>query len=234
MAYVELGMWEILDVLRRVQRGEAKSAIARVTGRTRPTIRRYLKVAAKLGWEPGGVEPDEALAARVAQRLRPGPPETAEGSAVVALLAPHREQLHRYATQQCGFQYRRRITVLYSVVHEQLETFLARARERERPVPRFVERTLRAFLGCGILAHGFVRIPARPAATTVSSPSPARAAASAPRAAGGAGRHGRPPRRPGGARGAWSIWLPPSWARGAVPVADPPGARLSRSSSWRR
>ena len=29
MAYVELGMWEILDVLRRVQRGEAKAAIAR-------------------------------------------------------------------------------------------------------------------------------------------------------------------------------------------------------------
>jgi transposase len=145
MAYVELGMWEILDVLRRVQRGEAKSAIARVTGRTRPTIRRYLKVAAKLGWEPGDVEPDEALAARVAQRLRPGPPETAAGSAVAALLAPHREQLrtwlapesgdrglrlskvhvllrrqgvsvaysslHRYATEQCGFQHRRRITV---------------------------------------------------------------------------------------------------------------------------
>jgi hypothetical protein len=49
-------------------------------------------------------------------------------------------------------------TVLYTVVREQLETFLARARARERPVPRFVERELRAFLGCGILAHGFVRL----------------------------------------------------------------------------
>jgi hypothetical protein len=48
--------------------------------------------------------------------------------------------------------------VLYSVVRGQLETFLARARERERPVPRFVERELRAFLACGILAHGFVRV----------------------------------------------------------------------------
>jgi len=44
--------------------------------------------------------------------------------------------------------------VLYTVVREQLETFLTRARERDRPVPRFVERELRAFLGCGILAHG--------------------------------------------------------------------------------
>ena len=57
-------MWEILDVLRRVQRGEPKAAIERATGRTRKTIRRYLKVAAQLGWEPGAVEPDEALAAR--------------------------------------------------------------------------------------------------------------------------------------------------------------------------
>ncbi len=44
------------------------------------------------------------------------------------------------------------------MVREHLETFLARARERERPVPRFVERELRAFLACGILAHGFVRV----------------------------------------------------------------------------
>jgi hypothetical protein len=49
-------------------------------------------------------------------------------------------------------------TVLYTVVREQLETFLARARERERPVPRFVERELRRYLECGILAHGFLRV----------------------------------------------------------------------------
>jgi hypothetical protein len=44
------------------------------------------------------------------------------------------------------------------VVQAELETFLARAEARERPVPRFVERELRGFLGCGILAHGFVRV----------------------------------------------------------------------------
>jgi hypothetical protein len=44
------------------------------------------------------------------------------------------------------------------VVQQEIETFLARARERERPVPRFVERELRAFLHCGVLAHGFVRV----------------------------------------------------------------------------
>ncbi len=49
-------------------------------------------------------------------------------------------------------------SVLYGVVQSELESFLARARERERPMPRFVERELRRFLGCGILAHGFVRV----------------------------------------------------------------------------
>jgi hypothetical protein len=43
---------------------------------------------------------------------------------------------------------------LYGVVSEHLETFLSRQRERERPVPHFVERELRAFLDCGVLAHG--------------------------------------------------------------------------------
>ena len=46
----------------------------------------------------------------------------------------------------------------YGVVQAELETFLARAQARERPVPRFVERELRGFLRCRILAHGFVRV----------------------------------------------------------------------------
>ena len=45
-------------------------------------------------------------------------------------------------------------SVLFAVVAEQLETFLARQRERDRLVPRFVERELRSFLACGILAYG--------------------------------------------------------------------------------
>jgi hypothetical protein len=49
-------------------------------------------------------------------------------------------------------------TVLYRTVQHHLETFLASARDRGRVVPRFVERELRAFLTCGILAHGFLRV----------------------------------------------------------------------------
>ena len=49
-------------------------------------------------------------------------------------------------------------TVLYNVVAGYLETFLTRQRERDRVVPRFVEQELRAFLDCGVLARGFLRV----------------------------------------------------------------------------
>jgi len=49
-------------------------------------------------------------------------------------------------------------SILYRIVAENLETFLSRQWERDRPVPRFVERELRLFLNCGIPALGF---PAR-------------------------------------------------------------------------
>jgi hypothetical protein len=49
-------------------------------------------------------------------------------------------------------------TLLYQVVTEQLETFLSRQQERDRPVPRFVEEEFRSFLDCGVLARGFLRL----------------------------------------------------------------------------
>ena len=49
-------------------------------------------------------------------------------------------------------------TLLYQTVRDELEPFLARARERGQPAPRFIEQELRAYLRCGILAHGFLRL----------------------------------------------------------------------------
>jgi len=49
-------------------------------------------------------------------------------------------------------------TLLYRVVRDELEPFLARARELGAPVARFVEREIRAYLDCGILANGFLRV----------------------------------------------------------------------------
>jgi hypothetical protein len=71
-------------------------------------------------------------------------------------------------TQQKGFiicdassEYRPRNpeeNPLYGVVSDHLESFLARQQERDHPVPRFVERELRSFLDCGVLANGFLRV----------------------------------------------------------------------------
>jgi hypothetical protein len=48
--------------------------------------------------------------------------------------------------------------VLYQVLQEHMETFMARLKEGEGANwPGFVERELRAFLDCGILARGFCR-----------------------------------------------------------------------------
>lgn len=61
------------------------------------------------------------------------------------------------------FSYERRApeqSALYRVVQQHLESFLAHAREADESssgLPRFVERELRGFLRCGILAHGFAR-----------------------------------------------------------------------------
>jgi hypothetical protein len=49
-------------------------------------------------------------------------------------------------------------TLLYQVIAEELESFVTNARERGEPVARFVERELRTYLECGVLAHGFLRV----------------------------------------------------------------------------
>ena len=41
---------------------------------------------------------------------------------------------------------------------EHLEGFIMSSRDRDAPVARFVERELRAYLECGVLAHGFLRL----------------------------------------------------------------------------
>jgi hypothetical protein len=60
-------------------------------------------------------------------------------------------------------EYRRRVperTLLHRIVSEHLEPFLARVAESAggRGLPRFVERELRAYLKCGVLEHGFIRV----------------------------------------------------------------------------
>lgn len=93
MAYQEHGMQEIFEVLRRAHLGHAKATIARVTGRGRRTVRRWIEVAVELGWTPSSA-PDEALAVAVLERCRPGRPS--EPGETSELLEARREQLVKW------------------------------------------------------------------------------------------------------------------------------------------
>jgi transposase len=94
MAYQEYGMWEILDILKRRYRKESQGHIARATGRSTKTVRRYLRKAEKYGWT-GDSPPDEALAQRVAAALSPGP-AAGENSVVAKKLWPHRGDIQHW------------------------------------------------------------------------------------------------------------------------------------------
>jgi hypothetical protein len=69
--------------------------------------------------------------------------------------------LFGFGVCEAAFEYQPRRpeeSVLYRVVAENLESFLARQQERERVVPKFVENDLRDFLDCGILERGFILV----------------------------------------------------------------------------
>ena len=64
-------------------------------------------------------------------------------------------QLKAVETRQKSYLRRRpENTVLYRVLQQNLETFLAGLDADDQRLPAFVERELRAFLACGIHALG--------------------------------------------------------------------------------
>lgn len=78
MAYLEVAMCEILNVLRRLSQGESKAAIGAVTGHSRITIRRYGHEAlSPVLWSARGgisrsecVTPDPSIAPPVLYAIR--------------------------------------------------------------------------------------------------------------------------------------------------------------------
>ncbi len=103
MSYREHGMWEVLEVLRRCARSEKTATIARGTGHSRFTVRRYLRLAKEIGWTPAHGEPTEAVAAEVLKRLRPGPREApADTPTVEQHLLPHLEEIRGWLVPEQG------------------------------------------------------------------------------------------------------------------------------------
>jgi hypothetical protein len=73
--------------------------------------------------------------------------------------------------------------ILYQLVRQNLESFLAYAREHyDGGLPHYVERELRAYLSCGVFSEGFVALVATGAGTIFLSPSHVTTEASAPAA----------------------------------------------------
>ena len=149
MAYREVDMWEILEVLRRLHRGEPNAAIERATGRTRKTIRRYKQRARKLGWEAGGErEPDEELAAVVARSLRPVTEVEGLGSVEAQLMA-HRVAITEWVSPADGSRglrlskvhdllARQKVEVPYSSLHRFAVSYCGFG-ERQRVTVRVAE-----------------------------------------------------------------------------------------------
>src|SRR3979409_2280568 len=67
MGYRELSRMEIVEVLRRWQRGESQRAIARASGVARETVKKYLRAAEELGLAANGPPPTEDQVVRLGQ-----------------------------------------------------------------------------------------------------------------------------------------------------------------------
>lgn len=114
MAYRELGMVELREIVRRWQGGEGVRALARGTGMDRKTIAAYLRAAQAAGVQPGSGPPtDEQLTVIVATR-RPGrPANTAAPSPEFEVLRPHAAQIRAWLTEGL------RLTKIYRRLREQ-------------------------------------------------------------------------------------------------------------------
>lgn len=117
MAYREVAMWEILTVLQRIARGETVSAVARLTGHSRVTVRRYVDTARELGWEPGE-DPTEQLAAELSRRLRPAGLERSPGETEGRLL-PHRDRIEKWLKPAPGEKRGLRLTKVHRLLTQE-------------------------------------------------------------------------------------------------------------------
>jgi transposase len=90
MAFREVRVYEIKEVLRLWLRGEGYRAIERLCSVERKAVRRYVTAATELGLDRGGGESqlDDVLMASVCERVRPHRP-TGHGTAWATLVANH-------------------------------------------------------------------------------------------------------------------------------------------------
>ncbi|MEZ4480324.1 MAG: IS21 family transposase [Dehalococcoidia bacterium] len=99
MAFLEVHMVQVREIIRRWQAGENKMAIGRASGVSARTVGRYIEVAASYGVMRDGEPPGEEVLAQLLQRNHPGPLPARETPAA-ARLAGREEQLGRWLQEE--------------------------------------------------------------------------------------------------------------------------------------
>jgi transposase len=100
MAYRELGMVELREIVRRWSSGDGLRAIARATGMDRKTIAEYVRAALAAGVQRGGAPPTDEQLATILTARRPGrPPNTDAPSPELERLRPHAATIGQWLTE---------------------------------------------------------------------------------------------------------------------------------------
>ena len=96
MAFREVRVFEVREVLRLWLRGEGLRAVSRLAGMDRKTVRRYVEAAEELGLDRGGDEGQltDLLVGRVVEKVRPH--RTDGRGEARRLLDAHRDQLEKW------------------------------------------------------------------------------------------------------------------------------------------
>jgi transposase len=100
MAYRELGMVEVREILRWWLAGEGVRAIARAAGLDRKTVAAYVRAAIAVGVQRGGAPPTDEQISTIAATRRPGRPTNASTpSPELELLRPHEPTVRQWLAE---------------------------------------------------------------------------------------------------------------------------------------
>ncbi len=99
MAFLEVAMVQVREVIRRWQAGENTTAIGRASGVSRRTAGRYIEAAQALGVAQDGEPPGEAVFAQLLRRNHAGPLPSRTGPATVVLTG-HEARITRWLNEE--------------------------------------------------------------------------------------------------------------------------------------
>lgn len=98
MAFREVGLMQVADILRRWQAGDSARTIARSMGLARDTVGKYLREAQRLGVTPRGPSPTNEQLLALGRLGRTAPPARAAPRA--KQLEPHRERIAHWLQEE--------------------------------------------------------------------------------------------------------------------------------------